>query len=75
MRTFFSMLLMSGLLGVLTLNSCGAPEAPTTDASNSDSNTPYPGFRGQEFRGEKNFAHLINNYLEGKSVPTPWAGY
>src|SRR5690606_2279209 len=27
-----------------------------------------------EFRGEKNFATLINNYAEGKPKQVPWAG-
>ncbi|MGK5086738.1 hypothetical protein WDW86_04215 [Bdellovibrionota bacterium FG-2] len=51
-----------------TVPSHEAPGEPTPEF-------PYPNFEGIEFRGEKNFASLINHYAQGQSVPTPWAGY
>ena len=44
-------------------------------ASTSSSHPPYPSFRPTELQGEKNFAHLINLYTQGKVEPQPWAGY
>ncbi len=47
----------------------------TTPTAAHTPTTPYPEFRGQDFHGEKNFALLMNKYTQGKSLPTPWAGY
>ncbi len=65
---------------VFTANSCGKPEeaiAPSisTPEISETPIVPYPNFRGQEFRGEKNFATLINSFAQGKTDPTPWAGF
>jgi hypothetical protein len=65
----------------LSIISCGAPDKvdipEEVEAGNLPANPspPYPSFRSQEFRGEKNFATLINSYTQGKIEPTPWAGY
>jgi hypothetical protein len=71
-----------GLTCVASLSSsCGAPDqlappvADTSEQTPEEAAPPYPNFRGQEFRGEKNFANLINSYAKGKVEPTPWAGY
>lgn len=66
---FFIASLLSGCGAPTQLNENGEPleEAPVTN--------PYPRFHGNEVRGEKNFAVLMNNYSVGKVEPTPWAGY
>lgn len=62
------------LPAALAMHAC-APEAATESAGENAELAPYPHFQGAEFRGERNFAALINTYLEGKIEPTPWAGY
>src|SRR5690349_15081389 len=78
-RSSFAFLLLC-LTTLLTLvNSCGkteTPEKPTTAGTTPvTAPVPYPSVRGQEFKGEKNFAYLINNFQQGKTEPTPWAGF
>lgn len=45
----------------------------------SDPNHTHSGpdrpFQASDLKGEKNFAQLINLYAQGKTEPTPWAGY
>ena len=59
-------------LYVTLLTSCGTESTPGVGPN---PNSPYPTFRGQEFKGEKNFAYLMNNFQEGVAKPSPWAGY
>lgn len=66
------------------LTSCGTQKAPPPEEAGiaapeilqpTPPPNPYPNIRGQEFRGEKNFARLINEHTQGKVEPTPWAGF
>ena len=50
-------------IGMGIFSGCGAPDA---DPSNAD---------GAQAAATKNFAYLINHYQQGKTTPTPWAGY
>ncbi len=63
------------IVTVSLFSSCGKPEFDNQAEEANAAPVPYPGFRGQEFHGDKNFANLINSFSQGKAVPTPWAGY
>ncbi len=56
-------------------NETPSPETPTEQPTEATPEYPYPNFEGIEFRGEKNFASLINRFAQGQAIPTPWAGY
>ncbi len=68
----------------LTLASCGGssenpllsdnPNRPGVSETSGGHGPDRP-FQASDLRGEKNFAHLINTFAEGKTEPTPWAGY
>ncbi len=65
-------------IAFITFASCNSSDSPknvTTKPAGNSTPVPYPGFKGTEVRGEKNFAVLINSYARGKIEPTPWAGY
>jgi hypothetical protein len=36
---------------------------------------PYPNARGGDYRGEKNFAFLVNGFAKSQAERTPWVGY
>ena len=60
-------LLAGSLFG---LSSCGNSDGDPIDAIGV-----RKGGRPGELGGEKNFAYLMNNHAQGRSDPTPWAGY
>lgn len=63
---------------IFVISACGKPSSDSQNSEGSEEApvaNPYPRFHGNEVRGEKNFAVLINNYAEGRVEPTPWAGY
>ncbi len=73
------------LMASFILVTCAEPEQENTGntpSSGEDSYTanpkpprdPYPRFRGQDYRGNKNFASLINSFRKGRLEVTPWAG-
>lgn len=69
-------LLIASLIGsiVLAVSSCGKPDG-FKDPDDFGMDSPYPGFRGGDVKGEKNFATLINQFKEAKVEPYPWAGF
>lgn len=68
------MMFLSSIVAIyFGVSSCGAPERQ--NANPEEVGVPYPGFTGQNFQGEKNFAHLLNHYQEGKPSRKPWAGF
>ena len=80
-------LLPTGFL-ITSLISCGVNPDSSQLAENPNhptvSDGPQPGdrsprgpdrtFQPSDLKGEKNFAHLINTFTQGKTEPTPWAG-
>jgi hypothetical protein len=83
MRTILVSSLTLTTLLLLNLNSC-AFDQNTSNQSLLDENFsgrsvshggPDRPFDPSDLKGEKNFAKLINQFQQGKTEPTPWAGY
>ncbi len=54
------------------------PQSEPSPSPSPEVNTahgPDRSFQPSDLHGEKNFAKLINTFTQGKSEPTPWAGY
>src|SRR3954466_15013108 len=59
----------------LAVSACAGTASDDEGSGASAQCAFQPCFRGGAVQGEKNFAYLMNNYLEGKPEPTPWAGF
>lgn len=58
------------------LSSCGGgpSKSPALDTLGIPGGAPYPGFRGGNVNGEKNFATLINEFTSARAETMPWVG-